>query len=460
MTRNIDSLLDTVSTTAKFHYKIPLRNHKENSQGVEIEIETQDGYLFDFDQKLWKLDRDGSLRNYGYEFVLSNPSIEEELEKAFNSIEKTLEKIPLIDTIRTSTHIHQNVTDKTGLDVITIFGIYWIIEDLLLDYCGKYRKGNYNCISNSQSNGILNGFSKTLRTLSPNPKLKKNYSNKNSIFDYSNDNYRYSSLTPKPLLEFGSIEYRGMRSLVTKKELTEWSYIIRSIAEYQKKHKTIDIILKRFNQMTPKEIILDIFPKVYYQITAKGKEDWEDELIDNLNDVIGLKNSLFSWNSEELENYRKIAKEYSIKEKQLNHPIPQPVLEENWENPFLRGIPDQPPGQPIEAEQPFKWYPDHILTKEQKEELKEFIIINKINENKMKPYEISNNPSPFIYKKKMNKEKITIPLHPHWTFKFLFQQITVKEEKTGNYINQLLATKLLFFHQGIVFHEHNVRLTV
>ena len=157
-------------------YIARLAETPKNAQGFELELETNKAVLWPI-LKEWRHKKEGSLRNYGSELILSKPLYGEDLIEALKNISRTIEsnKEYLVDTIRTSTHVHHNIQDKTGIDILSIFALYWIVEDLLMDFCGKYRKGNYNCLSLSETNRLSDYWSKHLREFSPNPKLKKNY---------------------------------------------------------------------------------------------------------------------------------------------------------------------------------------------------------------------------------------------------------------------------------------------
>ncbi len=374
-----------------------LKPTPKNAQGVEIELEFNEPTIYGV-LPGWKYKKDGSLRGNGVEFLFSKPLAGKAIKTAFDNFELISKDWKLVDSIRTSTHIHHNVQEKTGLDILSIFGLYWIVEDILLDYCGAYRKGNFNCLSIGQTNSLLDFFCSNLRTFTNEPKLKKNYQNKTHIYNCCNDHYRYSALNPKSITQFGSIEFRAMRSLIKADDLLAWSNIIQKLITYQEKHGTIDIILKRLNLITPREIIKDIFGPYSYELFKSAATNWEDELVENVLKVTHLKNSLFTWDKETLNNfYKELKKNYDEFNKTdlfgdpfLNiKPIkPQPWADLAFPNPEEHiELPDYLPAAQQGLDVP---YPSWSFNKEQRMEIERFLRKNNLTPDRFLKFRAAN----------------------------------------------------------------------
>lgn len=300
----IDSLLDTPYNIVGFTKQRSTTKVEKDAQGVEVELEFSKGKDFS-EFTHWSTKADNSLRHIGIEFLFRRPIADKKtLKEAFNEFEGAIKGSRLINSLRTSTHLHHNVGDKTGLDIVAIFGVYWIVEDLLMDFCGESRKGNFNCLSNSQTQATQESLENILRSLTNNPTLKKNFYNNRSIYDIADNNYRYASLNPAAIKLFGSVEFRGMRELTTARELYRWSRIIQCLISYAT-DRPFDVTLRRFHRMTPKEIVQDIFGDLSRDIIAEGSPDWEDNMIEALLAAQNLKNSLFTWDRAELDAFKK-----------------------------------------------------------------------------------------------------------------------------------------------------------
>ena len=125
------------------------------TMGFEFELELQrqlDGPLPPFVQETFRVDRDNSLRNFGYEFVSSPVTNIEEFLKS-NSID-FIETLPRISSPRTSTHVHVNVSHFSLSQVFQIAFAYWLLEPVIMSFTKAHRRGNMFCTEFSSSGGI------------------------------------------------------------------------------------------------------------------------------------------------------------------------------------------------------------------------------------------------------------------------------------------------------------------
>ena len=100
----------------------------------------------------WDKIRDGSLRNGGIEFVMTEPVCGKTLVNRITRINNYLSKFeefqgnPLMHNIRTSLHVHLNFSDKTKDQLFGFTVMYLIFERILAKYCGKKREENVFCV--------------------------------------------------------------------------------------------------------------------------------------------------------------------------------------------------------------------------------------------------------------------------------------------------------------------------
>ena len=134
--------------------------------------------------------------------------------------------------------------------------------------------------------------------------LKKIIQYQNSIYsNLTDDIFRYSSLNPCAIRTFGSIEFRGMRSITKAEELITWSNIIQKIIDFQEKHGSIDNIIKNFKHYSPTDIVIDIFKEHSTALLKTACNSWQDEMNENFMKVVHFRNSLFTWDIQELTGY-------------------------------------------------------------------------------------------------------------------------------------------------------------
>lgn len=486
---HIRSLLETVYDIQYNHYGNRFKKYPKNAQGIEIEVETNEphwnvpeGHGYSLDD-YWKVKRDGSLRRNGAEFILQKPLHGAELLKSIIEIHKTFSQVKIFDSIRTSTHVHHNVQDKTGYDLVNIFALYWIVEDLLLDFCGKHRKGNYNCLSISQTNDFRMGIEDWLKSIYKNPEAKSNLIGSNTIYSYSSDNYRYSALSPKPLVEFGSIEFRGMRCLTNKDDIWGWSRIIQKLFSYQEKNPRLDTVLANFDRMTPKEIIHEIFEEFAPSLIKTGCNDWEEELSENLMKVVNLKNALFTWDYKELEGFYKLVQKAS-EEYIKNNPSGSttnkfyydlkrglankaPI---QWNNHYPADILREEPPPPVPVEPPRPIYerpnddifPLYTMTQVQEQDLLHFFAKTKIFDQLVQYINaddvMQKNLDRSIFSP--NIERLNVPggwNSPAYRYRAVFANIKIKYNNPDGYLEQHLPYKVQILQNNRVIYEHTLR---
>ena len=183
--------------------------------GVEIEIESD--YPLptqDFLVSHWRRTHDGSLRGeHTAEYIFKNPKTEVEAYRAIDYLSKRLPDIN--DSVRAGVHVHINVRDLTFLQVWTIVSCYYILENLLTNWCGEGRQGNHFCLRASDAHMVLQMVTKAIRRDNP------------SALD--TDSIRYAALNFNALSKFGSLEFRQLRTPQDFDKIKTWISILLNI---------------------------------------------------------------------------------------------------------------------------------------------------------------------------------------------------------------------------------------
>lgn len=181
--------------------------------GVEIEFELR-GELRGVDGspislKHWRKEAEGSVQN-GLELVSAPLAINDmnrELDKIAKVMNENNRVIDLVDSPRAGVHIHVNMQDKTWRQLTISALIYYILENALVENCGKDREGNLFCLRLSDASGIK----ERLQYLPDQYQLMN-----------SNGNLRYSALNFDSLFNFGTLEWRPLRTPVDFREIKPW----------------------------------------------------------------------------------------------------------------------------------------------------------------------------------------------------------------------------------------------
>lgn len=248
--------------------------------GVELECEGKQ-----VDQKLdlnllkdWKLVRDGSLRNnHGSsgEWVFTGPAnygkSVERIKALFENFNQV--KAKLVTSNRTSTHVHYNVKGKKVYQVINLYILFTILEDILDTFCGEDRKGNLFCLSSRLANSQLEWVTDA---------CFENFS-----FVRLREDQRYCSLNLASLNKFNSVEFRGMRGVDNEKDLLDWLSIINEFCDYAcYKMRNPSEIIEKISKETPLGLLKEIFSENNFNLLTANLT--EDQISSSIYDGIHL----------------------------------------------------------------------------------------------------------------------------------------------------------------------------
>ncbi len=192
----------------------------KDAVGIEIEAEgtgrISDDTMIELDNNQVRATADGSLRN-GIEFITSPISAASLSEHGcWKPIAKALKEMRATDnSVRTSTHVHLNMRDRTFLDVTTMAVVYWSLEQTLLRLCDKFRRGNMFALSITDSQTMLDFIT--------------NAFNSDQMPNLSNNEHKYSSFNFVPLSRYGTVEIRIMHGLTDVDKVIDWALLCNAI---------------------------------------------------------------------------------------------------------------------------------------------------------------------------------------------------------------------------------------
>ena len=245
---------EQVVSIAKYNklVKTFYRNHvKAGDIGLEIECEGEK--LFGAPLRWWVCHSDGSLRaTNGHppvEYVLREPVSRQDLTKALGYLSKHLKasESKVVDSPRASVHVHLNCQTMTIKQVITMVLLYFVVEELLVEFSGEDRIGNMFCLRAKDAGYFLYTLENSIR--------QNNFSS-----DFSNEHLRYTSCNIASLSKFGSVEFRSMRGTVDPKLIELWVDILLSIKNQSLTLDNPQQICEKFNTLNPQGMLEFIFP--------------------------------------------------------------------------------------------------------------------------------------------------------------------------------------------------------
>lgn len=218
----------------------------------------------------WVTHKDGSLRNFGVEFVLAKPLPYLDAVDAIRRLLKRVEGVNFIkDSISTSTHIHWNAFNSDFLTLANFLTLYTMYENVLLELCGPMRKSNLFALP-------MRCCERSVRDI---VKLLKDFGNNSTdvLYDFSENTSKYAALNLSALNKFGSLEIRSYKGSTNEEELLTWLGIINSMVLYAKTGITPDRILNDYKN-SPGELHAATFGR-YEKILRDAAGVHFDELI-------------------------------------------------------------------------------------------------------------------------------------------------------------------------------------
>ncbi len=226
--------------------ELRLRAKTEGDLGIEIEVE---GKNLPNMTKYWRNEHDGSLRGEeNKEYVLRTPGSLEEVKKALDYLEAQWVKnnTRIDDTVRAGVHVHVNCQKLTMVELYNFFTVYLIVEELLIKYCGKYREGNLFCLRAKDADYILSA----IRTAAQQKSFRNNF---------HTDTLRYAAMNVKALGDYGSLEFRSMRSTRDLNVVYKWAEILLGLREVSKTFESPQHIVESFSFDGPDVFLKKVF---------------------------------------------------------------------------------------------------------------------------------------------------------------------------------------------------------
>jgi hypothetical protein len=264
MTKLQDFLNSSVSDVA------PMARHAKQGDlfGVELECEGVAVGFDGMDEKLlkdWAPHNDGSLRAYKgnppCEWVFNGPVKYKQAVERVNSIFDYFDKqkTKLVQSNRTSVHVHFNMGDKNAYQLVNMFILFTILEDLMDRYCGEDRNGNLFCLSSRHAEEQV--------------RWMQDACFKNLCFNYNEQN-RYTSFNVAAINKFGTVEFRGMRGLDNREDILAWLDILNEFTDYAcYKMKNPVTLIEEISIKTPIGFIKEVFSKENFLRLTKGIDE-------------------------------------------------------------------------------------------------------------------------------------------------------------------------------------------
>ena len=301
-----------------------------NDIGMELEIEGEtlptEGHLASIRSKetaaVWAVHRDGSLRGEALEYVLSSPVKPSELEGILKALWDKFSSVGTRMRLsnRCSTHVHVNVSGYKINEITSVIALWTTLEEVLINWCGLDRTTNHFCLPSSQSSTVIRTWGRFLE---------------NGALDFP-EGMKYSALNLRPIMNFGSVEFRTMRASLTYEPLLDWALFCHALVRYAKeRYQVPSLISNELSERTGTEIFMEICDR------AGTSAVFRDSVLSHpLND---------NFNDKCMQGFRRAQPLIGMFPWERWHPL---IDKEYIQNPFVDGGVEYPPAPRAQAPAP------------------------------------------------------------------------------------------------------------
>jgi len=218
---------------------------------VGLEIECEGDNLIAIDNDWWRSEADSSLKKAdSWEYVLKEPLSLAEVSEAVDQLYSILEEndASIDESVRAGVHVHINVQDMSVVELFSFITLYILLEEVLVSYCGENRQGNLFCLRASDARYLI-------RYMMTNIQSKQ-------LSKFHTDDIRYASINLKALYQYGSLEFRAMRSTPDKEAIITWINLLTTVREASKKFRSPDDVVYNLSDLGVDSFIREVFGKL------------------------------------------------------------------------------------------------------------------------------------------------------------------------------------------------------
>lgn len=244
-------------------------NDYRGEVGLEVEVEGQN--LLKELPSYWKNPGDNSLRGESAEYVLIHPCKRNSVRRFLKYLKDRLDKHKSVinESLRTSVHVHLNMSSHTMVQCYNLIVLYLIFEDLLTNIAGPARVGNMFCLRARDAEYFIDILAKIART-------RQFSTERDGIADP--ERLRYTAVNICAITKFNSLEFRALRGTVDPDTITEWVNLLLALKDAALSYAKPDDILADMSRLGAANFLRKIFP-AFHKLFSK-QDGWERTMWD------------------------------------------------------------------------------------------------------------------------------------------------------------------------------------
>lgn len=195
--------------------------------GIEIELEGDNLPSGEQVHPYWRREHDGSLRPSpdAAEYVFRKPLKEDKAKEALGVMSEKFRELNTTDceSGRAGVHVHVNCQQLMVHELANFICLYLVMEDLLVRFCGDDRVGNLFCLRAADAEYLITSLHQAFSS--------------QDLTQLNSDEFRYASMNVKSLFQYGSLEFRAMRSTLDMQVIEQWMGILLRLREAAKEYE-------------------------------------------------------------------------------------------------------------------------------------------------------------------------------------------------------------------------------
>ena len=244
------------------------KSYKRHKGEFGIEIETESKKRYDVPtMAFWDGKGDGSLRDFGIEYVLKVPLSYKSVKEALEEFKNTTSHIKFIqDSVSTSVHVHINFLNETFITLGNFLTTYIFVENILMRYVGSDRLSNLFCLPICDAEENFHSIMNFVRYIG-----EKKWQNALAAIG-AGDQVKYASLNIGALPRFGSLEIRTMRGVTDIDIIYQWVTILNRILEFSRTKLLPNEIIEGWGKLGI-GILKEIFKDEYRVLKHPDEEE-------------------------------------------------------------------------------------------------------------------------------------------------------------------------------------------
>lgn len=208
---------------------------------IGIEIEVEGNNLKAVDNAVWRSEDDGSLRgrfpDSRCEYILASPIGVEHVLEAVSGLKEELKGAEFKFSYRTSVHVHVNVQKMKLEHLLSMMYAYYLLEEPMMNFCGKKRKGNNFCLRLADAEGVLEHVMHMFEL------------GFDGIQHIPGDMARYAAMNIEALRKYGSLEFRGMEGNMDAVRIDIWCRALVALRNYGETKESPKEVYQEFMQI-------------------------------------------------------------------------------------------------------------------------------------------------------------------------------------------------------------------